>query len=273
MNDPDPTALADIHSHLVPDVDDGARDLDDTLYAVEAMTRVGIRKILTTPHLDGSLTHDPALLEERLGEVDEAFGAAVEAVGERFPEVDFRRGHEVMLDVPEVDFSDPRTRLAGTKFVLVEWPRLHIPPGTVAVIERIVADGYRPIIAHPERYVGMDRGLMEAARWREAGAYLQVNYGSLVGRYGGEARRTAEGLLRRGWVDYLASDFHPRPDRPLYKEEAWAHVAGMGGQEALVHMGLTNTARIFRDELPLPVPLLPPERTFWSKVRRTLKGG
>ena len=270
MTDNDPTALADFHSHLVPDVDDGARNLDDTLFAIEAMTREGIRKILTTPHLNGSITRDREELEDRLDEVTEAWDEAAEAIGKRFPEVDFRRGHEVMLDVPDVDFSDPRVRLAGTSFVLVEWPRLHIPPGTVHVIENIVADGYRPIIAHPERYIGMDRELAEAMRWRQAGAYLQVNYGSLAGRYGGEARTTAFRLLRRGWVDYLCSDFHPRPDGKLYKAEAWEQLYDLGAQEALVHMGLTNTSRVFRDELPLPVPLLPPDRGFWGRVKAIL---
>jgi len=270
MMDNDPTSLADLHSHLVPGVDDGARDLDDTLYAIEAMTGEGIRKILTTPHLDGSLTRKPEELEERLTEVTEAWEEAALAIGERFPEVDFRRGHEVMLDVPDVDFSDPRIRLAGTSFVLIEWPRLHIPPGTVHVIENIVAAGYRPIIAHPERYIGMDRALGEAVRWRQAGAYLQVNYGSLLGRYGGEARSTAFRLLRRGWVDYLSSDFHPRPDRKLNKAEVWQQLHDLGAQEALVHMGLTNTSRVFRDELPLPVPLIPPEKGFWAKVKTIL---
>jgi protein-tyrosine phosphatase len=270
MIDNDPTALADVHSHLVPGVDDGARDLDDTLYAVEAMTGEGVRKILTTPHLDGSLTRDPAALEERLDEVTEAWEAAAIAVGERFPEVDFRRGHEVMLDIPDVDFSDPRIRLAGTSFILIEWPRLHIPPGTVHVLENIVADGYRPIIAHPERYIGMDRDLAEAMRWRQAGAYLQVNYGSLLGRYGAEARSTAFRLLRRGWVDYLSSDFHPRPEARLYKAEVWEQLHDLGAQEALVHMGLTNTSRVFRDELPLPVPLIPPEKGFWARVKTVL---
>ena len=66
------SAFTDIHSHLVPGVDDGARDLDDTLASVERMTRLGIRKILTTPHLNGSVTRDVEALEARLSEVDEA---------------------------------------------------------------------------------------------------------------------------------------------------------------------------------------------------------
>ena len=71
--DQDPTSFVDVHSHLVPGVDDGARTIEDTLDAVRRMTKVGIRKILTTPHLNGSLTQDPESLENRLLTVSEAF--------------------------------------------------------------------------------------------------------------------------------------------------------------------------------------------------------
>ncbi len=76
------------------------------------------------------------------------------------------------------------------------------------MVKEIVERGYRPIIAHPERYVGMGEDLDVARQWREAGAYQQVNFGSLVGRYGARPQGTALRLLRRGWVDYLASDFN-----------------------------------------------------------------
>lgn len=266
--DRDPTAFADIHSHLVPDVDDGARTVDETLESVERLTLEGVRKIITTPHLDGSLSLDPRALDERLSEVTEAFDVAAEAVGRHFPEVEFRRGHEVMLDVPDVDFTDPRMRLAGTRFILLEWPRLHLPPGTAKVLRRVRDQGYFPVVAHPERYIGID--LDVAMRWKEAGALLQVNYGSLEGRYGGEARTLALRLLRRGLADYLASDFHGRSDRRIYLAEARERLEEMGAGEAFVTLALTNPARIFRDEAPMPVPLLPPDRGFWARVREIL---
>ncbi len=272
MEERDPTALVDIHSHLVPGVDDGARTVEEVLDAVERMTREGIRKILTTPHLDGSLTADASMLAARLDEVSEAWERAAESIGQHFPEVEFRRGHEVMLDVPDVTFEDARMRLAGTSFVLVEWPRLHLPPATPQVIRRIRDDGYLPIVAHPERYVGFDPDLDLIREWREAGAYLQVSYGSLDGQFGSEAKRTAFRLLRRGWADYLASDFHARPDRKLFKREAWEALTKLGAGESLTSLCITNPGRILRDQQPLPVPLLPPEPSFWNRVKDLLAG-
>jgi protein-tyrosine phosphatase len=231
------------------------------------MTRAGIRRIITTPHLDGSLSLDADRLERRLQEVTRAWEPAAEAIGEHFPEVEYRRGHEVLLDVPNVDLSDPRIRLGGTSFVLVEWPRLQLPPGTVPVLQRIIQQGYRPIVAHPERYHGMGVSLHVAQQWKEVGAYLQVNYGSLAGRFGSEAQSTAFRLLRRGWVDYMASDFHGHARLKLYKNEAWDALEELGAEEALTYLCRTNPGRVLSDEEPLPVAPLPVERGFWARIR------
>jgi protein-tyrosine phosphatase len=263
----DPSAIVDVHNHLVPGVDDGARDLSAVLDSVERMTRSSIRRIITTPHIDGSLTHDSARLESRLSSVTTAWERAAAAIRETFPEVEFQRGHEVCIDVPEVDFSDPRIRMAGTSFVLVEWPRLQLPPATARALAHIREAGYHPIVAHPERYAGLGRAIGVAGKWRDAGAYLQVNYGSLVGRYGSEAQSNALGLLERGWVDYLSSDFHGHASLKVYKDESWAMLEDLGAHEVLHYLCRTNPGRILGDELPLPVPLLPAERRFWARVK------
>ena len=271
MSDRDPTSLIDLHSHLVPGVDDGASDVAAVLAAVERMSRAGIRRMVTTPHIRAGLTLDPAALSYRLDEVERAWEEAADAVGADFPDVEYRLGHEVMLDVPDPDFSDPRIRMAGTDFVLVEWPRMHIPPATARVLEGIVAAGYRPIVAHPERYrdVGTQMGTVGA--WKEAGAALQVNYGSLVGRYGSEARTNAFRILRRGWADYLSTDFHGQASMRLYKDEAWSVLEELGARDALTTLCVTNPDRLLRNEAPLPVATLPEERGFWARIRELVQ--
>jgi protein-tyrosine phosphatase len=159
------------------------------------MVAAGIGQIVTTPHVNASLTRDSKLLGTWLEEVDASWQELAEHVRRRFPDVELLRGHEVMLDVPDPDFSDARLRLAGMSFVLVEWPRLQIPPMTEPVIERIADAGYHPILAHPERYKGIKQDLDRAGAWRSAGAFLQVNHGSLAGRYGSDACEVASELL------------------------------------------------------------------------------
>jgi protein-tyrosine phosphatase len=271
MRTDDPLSIGDVHSHLVPGVDDGARTIEDTLEGIELMTQAGIRKIITTPHVDASLVCDPEGYAEHMDHVDRAWLDAEREVAERFPEVDFRRGHEVMLDIPDPDLEDERLRLGGSSFVLLEWPRLQLPPGTTGVLSRLRLSGIRPIVAHPERYVGFDRDLELAKEWRRVGAYSQVNYGSLVGRYGPEARRLAFRLLQLGLVDYLSTDFHGRPHLKLLYREGVEMLAELGGDEQISLLSITNPQRIFRDEEPVPVPLLLGERTLWVRLRELLK--
>lgn len=271
MTDSDRTSLVDIHSHLVPGVDDGARSVEAAVASVQRMSDAGIRRIITTPHIRGSLTVDAEGLEERLSTVSTAFEKVASAVRAALPHVEFRRGHEVLLDVPEVNLADPRIRLAGTSFVLVEWPRLQIPPSSVRVLARLHDQGYRPIVAHPERYMGHVSPLDMADRWREAGAYLQVNYGSLVGRYGSEANDIALQLLEMGLVDYMASDFHGQSGLKLYQKEAWDALGERGAHEALDVMCRINPGRILDDLEPLTVTALAPPPKLFDRIRGMMR--
>jgi protein-tyrosine phosphatase len=253
---------------LVPGVDDGSGTLAEALDGVERMVAAGFTRIVTTPHLDASLLrHDPPGADAYLDLVTRGFRSLAQRVTIRFPSLDLRRGHEVRLDVPECDFTDPRLRLGETSFVLVEWPRFHIPPETVAVLTRLRGQGVRPVVAHPERYSGVEKELELVSEWKRAGAYLQVNYGSLVGRYGPDVRRAAFTLLREGRVDYFSSDFHGRPELKLYVDEAVSKLEEAGAGELLYTLSVTNPERLFRDEAPLAAAPLPDERGFWGKVR------
>lgn len=275
----DSASLVDIHNHLVPGVDDGARHIVGVLNSVERMGQVGIRRIVTTPHLQGSLTLTPDRLEARLSEVTEAWSQAAEAIAAHFPEVEYHRGHEVLVDVPEIDLSDVRLRLAGTSFVLIEWPRLHVPPGTVRVLRGIADQGYHPVIAHPERYANMIHTPDITAAWRAAGALLQVNYGSIVGRYGAEARTVALRILSDGHADYLASDFHGQSTLKIYRTEAWTALQERDAGVALDMLCRVNPSRLLEGQQPLPVPpvsgaprLLTRLKGMIDRRRRELEG-
>ncbi len=262
----DSEGLTDLHSHLVPGVDDGSRTLLEAMEGMGKLEGAGVRRIVTTPHLDGSLTHDPEGFEARLEEMDRGWSSLVQRAEKEFPEVELRRGFEVMLDVPDPDLSDGRLYLAETRFVLVEWPWLGVPPGTLQVLTRLKDAGATPVLAHPERYRGLEE-LDLANGWRKMGALLQVNYGSLVGRYGETPQKRAFTLLERGWVDLFSSDFHGRPHLTPDLEEAREVMSEMGGDEQFEILSGVNTFRLLCGEDPVPVPALVLERGIREKLR------
>jgi protein-tyrosine phosphatase len=258
--------MIDFHSHLVPGVDDGAATLDDTRAALAAFRDQGVTTVVTTPHLRGSETEHPERLSGLLATFDAAWDGVAKLAAAEFPELRLARGCEVMLDTPAPDLSDPRVRLAGTRFVLVEFPFMGVPPNIGTTLFEIKMGGWTPVVAHPERYDNLDADLRAPEEWRRMGAHLQVNDGSLLGKYGAAAERTAWALLRRGWVDYLGSDYHARGT--LHVAAAFSALARAGGEEQAELLFRVNPERLLEGEAPLPVPPLP-DRTpppFWKRV-------
>ena len=108
--------VVDLHSHLVPGVDDGARDLEQALAGLGALTRAGVTALAVTPHLNATLTTRRDVLELRLAELDTGWRALTGAAGVG---VELRRGVEIMLDTPQLELSDERVRIGGGPYVLV----------------------------------------------------------------------------------------------------------------------------------------------------------
>ncbi len=257
--------MIDFHNHLMPGVDDGAGDLDESRKALRVLWEQGVRGVVTTPHLQGSLAGRPDEYGEYLGKLDAAWAELRSLASAEMPDLRLERGVEVMLDTPTPDVSDPRVRLAGTSFVLVEFPYMTVPPNSGATIFGMKMDGWNPVIAHPERYGGVDDALQVVEEWRRVGGLLQVNCGSLLGRYGEKQKETAWRLLRRGWVDYLSSDYHARGRCPV--AEARAKLEEKGGEEQARLLMEVNPGRLLEGQPPETVPPLVRERrSLWSRI-------
>lgn len=266
--------FVDIHNHLIPGVDDGARDLDQALDALANMYEQGIRRIVATPHLDASVTSRPPLLERRLAELDAAWNTLLPAATDRFPDVDLRRGNEIMLDMPQVDVADARVRLGGGSGVLVEFPRMFVPMGSVDALYQLRLGGYLPIVAHPERYVNLESGdLSLVEEWRRVGARMMANAGSLSGGFGSAASKTVRAMLARGWVDLIGSDYHARPERPLKTRAAYEQLVEAGGEEQAELLLCVNPARAMDGEALEAVAPLSIGGSFFARARRIFSFG
>jgi protein-tyrosine phosphatase len=257
--------VIDFHNHLLPAVDDGAMDLAESERGLAALFAQGVRTVIATCHIDATVTTRPVLLAQTLERVDAAWEAVRELAEERFPELVLYRGVELALDTPTPDLTDPRLRLAGSSFVLVEFPRMTVPPNSAASLHELKRKGWTPIVAHPERYHGLSDSIALFEEWRESGALLQVNCGSLLGRYGDLPRACAWELLRLGWADYLASDYHARGRCPVAEaREKLDSVGGAGQADLLLRV---NPGRILTGEQPEPVPPLEhTEPSFWRQL-------
>ncbi|MBB4634525.1 tyrosine-protein phosphatase [Longimicrobium terrae] len=257
--------MIDLHSHLIPAVDDGAANLDESRTALERMYAQGVRTLVTTPHLNASLTAHPERLSAELARLDRGWEELRTLAAESFPGMRVERGVELLLDDPHPVLDDPRLRLAGTRSVLVEFSFTGVPPGSERVLFEIRMAALRPIVAHPERYPNPQASLAVADLWVRSGAALQVNWGSLAGRYGELPRRIAWDLLEQGMVSYLSSDHHARGS--LSAEEGRALLLARGGEEQLELLTATNPQRLLDNQPPLDVPPLQmAKKSFWGRL-------
>lgn len=213
---------ADIHSHLMPGVDDGSRSPVETVAMARGLADLGVRRVYLTPHqfrLGNSFS--PAELQRRTADVARLLqGAGIP--------LEVRSGAEHFYGEELLDAIAGGADLAtfdweGERCLLVELP-LHQPAvGVRRVGEALLRRGIGPVLAHPERTAGLSRDYDRARGWHDAGWRFQLNLLSLVGRHGREAQEVSRALLGEGLYDFAGSDLH-RPS-----ELAWLR----GAREAL----------------------------------------
>ncbi len=191
--------FTDWHSHILPGVDDGFKEMKDSLEAIKKFEGLGVKRIWLTPHVMEDYPNTPEKLMERYEELKQAYDGNVE----------LRLASENMLD------SLFEERLQGDNFLpigddgkmlLVETSYFNPPYGMEDMIDELKKKGYTPLLAHPERYRYMEE--QDYINWREKGVKFQINYLSLAGGYGDTAKKKAEWLIKKGMVEASGSDLH-----------------------------------------------------------------
>ena len=244
--------MIDIHSHLLPGVDDGSRSIAMSVPVLERFAADGVECIVLTPHLLASKAKSAPY--ERHVEILARLQAAVS----RAPEL--RLGWEIMLDEPNADLRAPHLGLGGSRAVLVEFPRTSVPARAAGELFRIRSNGSVPVLAHPERYWGCT--VEKVAEWRAAGAVIQMDTAGLIGK--GSIATISRALLEAGVVDLFASDNHG-DSRSLATARAW--LLEVATPEHADLLTKTNAGRLLANEPLVPVPPLPKRQGIFGRLR------
>jgi len=259
-------SLVDLHCHLVPGVDDGARSTEDAIHWLEEFKDAGIRRVVTTPHLSAS--HVESSWRDR---IERRFEELKREADDRVPGVDLTLSFEIRIDEPEADLTDPGLALGGGA-MLVEFPQLMLPAYPDLMLASVSNQGWRPVLAHPERYTGIGRSYEWIERWREAGVVMVVNVGSLLGEHGPESERVAYQMLARGHADCLASDHHGRDGRSTLLRAGWDRLVTAGHEEVADLLTSENPAAILAGETTEPVPPVDLASSLVKRLRRMVRG-
>ena len=202
--------MIDIHTHILPGVDDGARDLRDTLAMAEIAVDNGITDMIATPHFNLPRGYENYADEEYW----RVFDLARDAIARAGIPLNLYPGMEVftIADVPMLLRRGSLMTLNRSRYLLMEFAFDGDPDYADMMLEEVAAEGIVPVIAHIERYYFVQDMPQIADDWKRAGYVIQCNKGSFQGRFGREEERLAWQLMDRHLVDVIASDTH-RPYR------------------------------------------------------------
>jgi protein-tyrosine phosphatase len=215
--------VIDIHSHILPGIDDGPKALEDAVAMLKIAAESGTTDIVATPHASARFTFDPELIDRKITELQAAVG----------PTPRIHRGCDFHLTVENIQdaLAKPaKYTINNRRYLLVEFSDAFIPDTTHEIFDRFQAAGLTPVVTHPERNVLLRTRIDQLQSWVEDGCLVQITAQSLLGHFGRTAGRIASQLLQRNLAHFVASDAHDTKHRPPTLNEAYIYVASTWGE-------------------------------------------
>jgi protein-tyrosine phosphatase len=204
----------DIHSHLIPGIDDGVKTIDDSIYLLRQFEALGFKKVITSPHVmsDGYQNSTETILAGR--------DKVRAAIRENNIALEFDAAAEYYVDEGMHEKIEKKDLLTiGDNFVLVEFSYLNKGHNTGDVVYKLQVAGYRVLLAHPERYpYYYDNSFDQYKSLKDRNIYFQINIMSLLGKYGKDAKFTAEKMIDENMVNFVGTDCHNARQMETIKE-------------------------------------------------------
>jgi len=234
--------LFDIHYHLLFDVDDGPRTLEESLALAEASIKEGVTHIVATPHSNHDFEFKPDVNRERLAALkDRLDGRVTLGLG-----CDFHLSYENLEDLRR---DSTKYTINGKQYLLVEFSDSSIPAMATDILYGLQLTGVIPIITHPERNPILVNNPHRLAEWIRGGCLVQLTAASLTGRFGRRAKSLSYHLLRQNWVHFIASDAHSMEGRPPALGEAYRTLSADFGTEMADRLCVVNPGAAFGGDL------------------------
>jgi tyrosine-protein phosphatase YwqE len=203
----------DIHSHFIPWIDDGSKTMEDSILMLSEMHKLGYKKVITTPHIMSDyFKNTPEIILDGLEKVRAALKLAnvpiqIEAAAEYYLDFDFER-----------KLTEEKILTFGDNYVLFEISYLNPPDNLFSIVFKMQTLGYKPVLAHPERYNYFHTDFKIYESFIEKGILLQLNINSLTGYYSDSTKKIAEQLIDKNMISFLGTDCHHEGHIELIKK-------------------------------------------------------
>ena len=245
--------MVDLHCHILPGVDDGPANIEESLAMAESAINDGITHVVATPHCSSEYRFDYSRVQHLRDRLQSELGDRLKlATG-----CDFHLNPE---NVEALRKSASRFCINQHDYLLVEFNEISIPPSMDDTLHDLQLKGIRPVITHPERNAILRRQPERLGAWARLGCYVQVTAGSLTGTFGPRAQEDSLCWIGRGVVHFVASDAHNTKRRPLRLQPAYDAVCKQFGEEKARALFIDNPLAAFEGRDLPHVPDIPDER-------------
>lgn len=198
-----PNNYVDIHSHVLPGIDDGAKNIKDSQFLLEAMIGFGFKKCITSPHTMANV------YDNSIKTINEAKKTVENELSDLAQKLNLNAASEYFIDENFIqNFKSNPLLTLKDNYVLVEMSFLNPPIQLHEYLFELQLAGYQPVLAHPERYSFYHSNFKDFEKLKKMGLKFQLNLLSSVGYYGPEVTKTSDKLLKEGFIDFTGSDIH-----------------------------------------------------------------
>lgn len=232
--------MIDIHSHILPNIDDGSRSLNETIHILKEAQKAGFTKIISTSHyIDGYYEANEEQRTKLLKEIKENFQG-----------IELYLGNEIYITNQMTDLLSEKkaSTINNSKYVLFELPMNTKAMDVKEVVFRLMEKGYVPIIAHPERYEYVKENIEYVRELADMGVLFQSNYGSSIGMYGKKAQKTQKKLLEEGLIQFFGSDVHTVEQIYTKMPKILKKLRKIISEEELEQLSTVNPQKVLNNE-------------------------
>lgn len=235
--------LFDIHCHIVPSVDDGASSADDAYKMLQMEYRQGVRNIIATPHFRNQMFETPRHT------INQQFWLLRELAHKVSPDLRVYLGCEFHSNMEMVEMlrSGEIHTMAGSRYVLTEFSGSSKGSYIRDRLYSLISHGYKPIVAHIERYECLRKDIKLVEELTDMGAYMQVNADSILGKEGFGIKRYCKKLLKQDLISFVGSDCHGIKERVSHIGDTYAYIAKKEGEEYADQLFINNPQKILAD--------------------------
>jgi protein-tyrosine phosphatase len=235
--------MIDIHCHILPGIDDGAKDMVEALALVNLAVADGVTRIVVTPHLHFGRFNN------YLSVIESSFLALQNAVENENIQVELAYAAEVRLDSEILLLLSSQQlpmygRYNNQQFMLLEFPHSHIPAGSDVLVKHLLKHNITPVIAHPERNRDLLKSPDKIKAFVRLGCWFQVTASSITGHFGEDCQALALSYIEQGFINIVASDAHNLKRRPPILSEARSKVTELFGEEKAQQLFYDNAFNI-----------------------------